>query len=1508
MRPVFRLAATVTKVISLTLISGVVLPAQTSTRHLAQLPLAFEKHGDGFLAHGQGYIAGLVSGKAIIHLVTAQKSDISLQFMGSRDVRAAPEAELPGKINYIRGNNPKQWQIGIPTYERVTYPEAYPGIDLVYHGNQRQMEFDLVVKPGSDTRRIRMKIGGPSQLSIDTSGALKIGGADALRFDVPAVYQMVNGARKTIRGHYELFGRDEVGFTLDSYDHARTLVIDPTIVYSTIFGGDLVFGSQSPSGIQLDASGNILIAGSTTALDFPTVNAAQSAYSTNEASDAFITKINPAGTALIYSTYLGGTSESVANGLAVDANGAAWITGFTQAIDFPVLNAAQSTLGSSGENAFVAKLNASGVLQFSTYLGGSAGDLGEGITTDSAGNAYVTGYGSGTFPTTAGVLQTSNQGVNDAFVVKYSSTGSVIYSTLLGGTGNDFGYGITVDSSGNAYIAGYSTSSAFTGAPAGGAQQTNQGDGDAFVAKLNATGTALLYFTFLGGAGLDSAGPILLDSSLNAYMGGHTQSAGIATAGAAQTTLDGMADGFVAKLNAAGTAFDYVTYIGGLRSDSVSGLALDGSGNVYVTGSTDSNDFPTVSAVEPSFPGGGVTLAGSTNSGASWSAFDANIPGAVFDVSLSPAGTSGVVLTENGVYRTVNNGTSWTPQLARPFGNPGSYLSRSPAAQATIYAILSQEIYRSTDDGVTWSLAGTGNTPAEAFGLLADPLTANTVYFFGNASANVYFSINAGVTWRTVQTGGLVTSVVATTDGSLYAGTSNGIFKSINQGSSWGAVNTGLPAGAGALYAHSLSASGTTVYFAYGTIYKTTNGGANWTATTGGISAYEVAASPQDASVLYAYDTNNEVQASADGGATWSASGPGLPANASYTYSALSVDPSNSAHVLAVTGSYQSNLPTNYPVPTINETAFVAKLNSTGSSLLWSTYLGGITTTYGSRITTDGSGDVFVTGSTSGQGFPMTASTLPPSPTGIFLTEIKDATNLCSVALNPGNQIVTGAAQTLTFSVLSPSGCAWSASSSQPWAVVSTASGIATGIVIIQVTENAASTTRSATLTVGSQNVTITQAAGTCVFSVDQSNYSAPSGGGTVSPVLTATAGCPWVVTNPFPNAISITSGASGTGNGTIGLTVAPNPGFLARTFVVPVGSTQIEIDQAAALMPQTISFNPIPNVTLLQSVGVNAMASSGLNVVYTSNTPAVCTVPANALQYSPITLLMSGTCSITASQPGNTFFAAAAPVTQSFTISAAAGPIPQPTGGIANAASASQATPSVVSPGSYVAIYGTALAGAGNPSATSLPLPNTLNGAQVSLGGLPMPLNYASATQINALIPEGLAPNASYPLVVTVGSTPSAPVQLNVIGLQPAIYTVNELGTGPGIVANAFTGQLNTASNPAHASDFLTVYCTGLGPLQGPNGEPEPADGVAAPLSPTFTTKATVTATIGGVSAPVSFAGLTATLVGLYQVNVQVPAGVTPGNAVPLVLVATEPSSGIANPEISQRFKQKAV
>jgi uncharacterized protein (TIGR03437 family) len=280
------------------------------------------------------------------------------------------------------------------------------------------------------------------------------------------------------------------------------------------------------------------------------------------------------------------------------------------------------------------------------------------------------------------------------------------------------------------------------------------------------------------------------------------------------------------------------------------------------------------------------------------------------------------------------------------------------------------------------------------------------------------------------------------------------------------------------------------------------------------------------------------------------------------------------------------------------------------------------------------------------------------------------------------------------------------------------------------------------------------------------------------------------------------------------------------------------------------------------------------------------------AIAASQVTLQLSAT------ENGLTLSSSAG-VATSETVTVSAAPetaAPQPNG-IVNAASAGQAIPQVVAPGSYVAIYGTNLAGSGNPNPTAgQPLPTTLNGAQLTLGGLPLPLLYASPSQVNAVIPQGIAPNAAYPLVVVNGTTQSVPVPLTVTELQPGAYTLDMSGSGAGIVTGAASGQLITASNPAHAGQNLVIYMTGLGALTGANGEQEPVDGAIAPTSTIYHTQSNVSVTIGGVAVPLAqFSGLTPTLTALYQVNVQMPSGVAPGLAVPVVVTATDTATGAA-------------
>ena len=1153
-------------------------PAQSAS---ANLPLSFEREGEGpserYVAQGQGYAIGLDKGRATIGL---SGKLLSVDFAGGREAAATPEDQLPGKVNRYTSGDPHQWRTGLPTFGKVAYKDVYPGIDVVYYGNQKQLEFDFVVQPGTDPRAIRMKIGGARKLAIDGSGALVVDGNSGLKIALPAVYQETNGARKKIAGRYELRANNEVAFALDSWDRTKPLVIDPTLVYSGMIGGGT--NASTGYGIALDSNGNIYLAGNTYATDFPTLSAAQGGASLS--GDGFVMKINAAGTALLYSTYLGGSGYDALQAIAVDSTGAAWVSGQTQSSDFPLMNPVQSSYGGNTD-AVAAKLSSTGTLQFSTYLGGNGYDNAHGVAVDSSNNAYVAGETmSPSFPTTAGALLTTPAGQENAFVVKFNSSATRVYSTLAGGASYDGAYAVAADSAGDAYITGYTYSSSFAGAPGAGLQTQNGGGEDAFVAKLNPGGTALLYFTFLGGAGTDEGAAITVDSQNNAYLAGSTTSNGLATEGAAQTAPASGYDGFIAKLNSAGSSLTYLTYLGGTRQDYITGLGVDSSGNAYVGGYTDSNVFPSVAALQPNFPGNPTSLFQTMNNGGSWNGFDAAVNGAVLDISADPV-TSGIIVaaSENGIFRTTNSGASWTQSLALSYVVS---LARSPATTTTIYALSPNNVYSSTDNGATWQFQGTlSNGNFE--GLVADTSTATTVYAYSQ-DTGVYVSTNGGATWSAANSGLPSTSVaamVAASDGSLYASVpGSGIYKSANRGTSWTAVNTGLPAGA-SFYAHSLAVSGTTIYAGSGTLYQTTNGGTSWSATTGAVpnGAYAIGVSPSNALLVYATASGGAVYISSDGGTTWNLVSSGISNLTQITEFAF--DPLNANHA--------------FLVAPVSQVGFIAQLNPAGSAIGYATWFGaagGNSYTNINALAANANGDVFITGYTSsdtGGAFPATTSAFDAGTFGAFVARVSAASGNCNLSLSPGSQTVTGAAQAVGFGAISGSGCAWGAVSNQSWATITRGSNTQ-GIdaVTVQLAANTTGASRTATITAGAAMSTIIQADSGCTYTLSTGNLNMPASGGTASVGVTAGSGCPWTVTNTYSSAVTITSGASGTGNGTINLTVAANAGFNAENFYLSIGTATLSIAQAGAC---TYTFNPT-NASFTSSGGTGSFGVTASN------------------------------------------------------------------------------------------------------------------------------------------------------------------------------------------------------------------------------------------------------------------------------------------------------------------------
>jgi hypothetical protein len=666
------------------------------------LPLSFEANqcqtdsAVRFVSRGAGYTLFLTQNEAIVSLQKQDETPLALRKMkparrklvesrkyyrGSQRYRRSRKTEtirvamvgvnpaatvsaldeLPGKSNYFVGNDPKNWRTGISTFEKVKYSEIYPGIDLVYYGKQRQLEFDFVVAPGADPEKIALKIQTDGQLAISKNGSLRIESKDS-SFELrrPDVYQLENGKRRLVAGRFVLRGDDSVGFELGKYDHRERLIIDPALAYSTYLGGN---GSDDLFGIAVDTSGNAYVVGQTTSTNFPTANAYSSTSNANGI--AFVSKLNANGTALLYSTYLGGTGGESGNGIALDPSGNVYVTGFTQSTDFPVVNAFQTTLASPDGNAFVSRIDTtqSGTasLVYSTYLGGGSnsidpfGDTGFAIAADASGLAYVTGTTTSDssvtpFPTTASAYQSTlaNQ-LGNAFLTALDTTqsgmASLIYSTYLGGSSSsqgDIGLAVAIDGAGNAYLAGATTSDSPAPFPTtASAYQTSLSNSydDVFVSEIATTQSgpsSLVYSTYFGGSGDSSDGSgdvalgIALDAAGKVYVTGAASSSDFPiTSGAYQTTNPNNSRAFVSKFDMAqsgAASLVYSTYLGGSNGDEGRGIAVDASGNAYIGGGTQSSDFPTTTgaiqtALNSSFSDPFLTVLNSAGTGLNYSTY-----------------------------------------------------------------------------------------------------------------------------------------------------------------------------------------------------------------------------------------------------------------------------------------------------------------------------------------------------------------------------------------------------------------------------------------------------------------------------------------------------------------------------------------------------------------------------------------------------------------------------------------------------------------------------------------------------------------------------------------------------------------------------------------------------------------------------------------------------------------------------------------------------------------------
>lgn len=1342
-----------------------------------QLPLSFEVNQGQFDARvkyqsrGTGYSLALAADEAVLVLQRASQPRVTAQEEKKRTGRNIPDStskgaassssvlhmklaggnpaaqvngqeELAGKINYLIGDDPQQWRTDVPTFARVKFDSVYPDIDLVYYGNQHQLEYDFLVAPGGDARAIKLRFENTPQVKIDNAGNLIINVADGnVRLQRPFIYQLdALGEKQEVAGRYAITDRHEVGFKIADYDHARPLVIDPVLSYSTFLGGS---GNDTAYGIAVDAAGNAYITGSTPSSNFPTAGT-QLSLSDSSSGNAFVTKLNADGTALIYSTYLGGNSYDIANAIAVDAQGNAYLAGQTSSSNFPLVNplkrksnlyqtttgganwiskpsgipatlrsfafdpttpttlyagtynglyksldsgntwtrtgnvgipsnqslpniyvdptqpsiiyggsqyqgmlkstdrgdnwtplnlgnnntagmvmafapsnpaiayiactnkicksvdggsswsnagtglpasnaqaiavdptnpsivyvgtygggvfktidggaswsainsginstygnyvltlaidpltpatlyagvgyaatggaifksvnggstwtainngvpssyqinallidanssstlyaatsgggvlkttnaggnwtpvnnglwypivyaliaspSAPSTIfagtanstsespSSSDDDAFLCKLNAAGnALVYSSYLGGSGNEYGYGIAVDAAGNAYITGLtGSNNFPTLNATQPTKGSDTaTDAFLSKVNADGSAfLYSTYLGGSNNETGYAVAADATGNAYVTGQTNSLNFPVLNAFQSSINGTSNTVAFVTKFSEAG-AFVYSTYLGGStgtSQDVGRAIAVDSENCAYVTGQADSTNFPTLNPLQATKGGNYDAFVTKLSATGNALVYSTYLGGKDTDIGRGVAVDAGGNAYVTGVTTSTNFPihnalqTRSGIFKSFDGAGswsnnntaeglpdnsiqtllldplkpstlyaivahygspLGIYKSVNSGRNWNISTNGIPYLpIYALAIDPqtpstlyAGTGTGSVGGNGIYKSTNGGDQWAAvndNLPPQYRSIQS-LAVSPSTPAIICAGTSNGIVRSTDGGATWSAAN-GAAITNVSSIAFDPLTPTNVYAASNASnGGVFKSVDGGVNWSAISNGLTTTYILRVivdplTPATLYATTSGALYKSTDGGNHWNVIPN---ISSSALF--------------YGTL----------------------ALDPQTPTTLYA-STTGGLYKSANGGASWSPASNGMIYK---NVTALAVHPFSPSIIYAGV----------YPDIINDSDVFVAKLNANGTSLAYSTYLGvSLPPTNGSSnfgdggtaIALDASNNAYLTGIAGAPEFPTTVSAFRTANSGYgdaFISKL-------SMSYNIGGQIL----------------------------------------------------------------------------------------------------------------------------------------------------------------------------------------------------------------------------------------------------------------------------------------------------------------------------------------------------------------------------------------------------------------------------------------------------------------------------------------------------------------------
>ncbi|MDP4114805.1 MAG: SBBP repeat-containing protein [Bacteroidota bacterium] len=664
------------------------------------------------------------------HIVKMQLVDVNVNAVCTGDNRQE------GYYNYFLGNDQTKWAGNVPLYGNVAVNEIYPKINVKYYFDGNNIRYDYIVKPGADISRLKMKFEGQESVRVNESGELVIKTSlGEVTNGKLYSYQNDNGKEKEVFCKFAQDTDGSVNLAINDYDKTKDLIIDP-LIYSTFIGGS---NDEWGSSISTDAIGNAYITGSTISTDYPTT---AGAYQTTIGSsyDIFVTKINPTGSALVYSTFIGGSGSDAGASILTDANSNVYVTGSTKSSNYPTTTGALQTTFGGGQDVFVTKLTPEGSgLIFSTFIGGSLSDYSTAMAMDTGGNIYLTGQTvSANYPITPGAYQTTLSGgytSGDAFITKLNPSGSaLIFSTFIGGSSLEKSASIAVDTYGNSYITGLTLSSDYPTTP--GAFQTTSGGGtyatDVFVTKLNSGGSALVYSTYIGRDKDEGGRSIAIDAGGNAFITGYTTSPNYPTTpGAFQTTLNGyLTDAFVTELNASGSTLVYSTLIGGNNEEYANSIFVDAGGSVYIAGSTRSENYPiTPGANQTTFGGSVDVFVTKLNTTGSSLVYSTYIGGSDGD------GGASIVIDNNGnAFITGNTLSTNYPVTSGVF--QAAYRGGSDYGDAFITKLhLANLLLTSPNGGESWIIG-----------------SSHDIKWESNISSNIKieYSTNNGSDWTTI--------------------------------------------------------------------------------------------------------------------------------------------------------------------------------------------------------------------------------------------------------------------------------------------------------------------------------------------------------------------------------------------------------------------------------------------------------------------------------------------------------------------------------------------------------------------------------------------------------------------------------------------------------------------------------------------------------------------------------------------------------------------------------------